>query len=262
MEAQENYCQKEINHIKVLCRLNIVYIVIICLIISVCTLCIIPKCVSEYAFQNFSFASTIVSIVLAVVSIVYSLWSGQKSNNQYIGMSNIESKIDSQLKGFERIEASFANKLAPLNVQLEQIKEDQTKTRETIDKFTNLLGSGTVEHSTTESHKYIYKDAPVFAVITLYMFASVFKTKDKRVPVKSADELLGKYWSGFMVAFSRSLPQHLNYDSTKDGVKLITFDENYFGDASFIKGKLLNDYSNANGIIERVDGFFANSDNN
>lgn len=59
MEAQENYCQKDINHIKVLCRLNIVYIVIICLIISVCTLCIIPKCVSEYAFQNFSFASTI-----------------------------------------------------------------------------------------------------------------------------------------------------------------------------------------------------------
>ena len=52
---------------------HIVYIVIICLIVNVFLLCIVPGRVNDEAYQNFSFAATIVSIVLAVVSIVYSL---------------------------------------------------------------------------------------------------------------------------------------------------------------------------------------------
>lgn len=245
-------CQKDIKQIKVVYRLHLMYVVIICFILMVCTLCIIPRCVSIAAFQNFSFASTIVSIVLAVVSIVYSLWSGQKSNNQYVGMAHIESKIDDQLKGFERIEESISDRLNPINRQIEQIKDDQTKTRAAVDEMKDMLGKDTTSGDKDAKQQYNMEGNPLFADISLYIFAQAH-ANNKVIPVDIAEELIGRYWSGFMVAFSRSHPEKLNYETIGKDIKVTVYNSDYFENVATIKKRILEKSEALKGKLLAID---------
>ena len=54
---------------------HLYYVILIAGLILLFVILLFPYGVSRYAFDNFSFASTITSIVLAVVSIVYSIQS-------------------------------------------------------------------------------------------------------------------------------------------------------------------------------------------
>lgn len=74
-------------------KLHLYYILAICSLIIISILLQIRYPVSEVAFENFSFASTITSIVLAVVSIVYSIQSGNASNIQLNNVRDIDAEI-------------------------------------------------------------------------------------------------------------------------------------------------------------------------
>lgn len=257
MEMQtEREFQKDIQRIKSVYRLHLAYELVICLILMVCALCVIPKYVSEAAFQNFSFASTIVSIVLAVVSIVYSLWSGQKSNNQYMGMAHIESKIDEQLKGFERIEESISNRLNPINVQIAQIKDDQIKTRQAVDKMNDLLGTNSTSEGNSVHQLYNAKGNPLYADISLYVFALAYDRKTS-IPSKLLDKLTGKYWSGFIVAISRTQPEKLNYVNKGGTIMVTAYDTDFFCKASDIKGRILNKSEEMRQTLAEIDNAIA-----
>lgn len=249
---QNEECEKDIKHVKQVYRLHIMYIVIICIIILVTTLCVMPNYVSDSALQNFSFASTIVSIVLAVVSIVYSLWSGQKSSNQYLGMAHIENKIDEQLKGFEHIEEAFNKKLNPINEQIEQIKDNQTQTRKSVDKINDLLDSQTPNTQSGESKKYNVLDNPMYADLSLYIFAQA-NSKKRLINITAIDEILEKYWTGFMVALSRSLPDHFGYKMVSGGVEIEKYDSSSFGTASGIRDRLLKNKEKTQVFLDRID---------
>ena len=75
-------------------KLHLYYILAICSLIIISILLQIRYPVSEVAFENFSFASTITSIVLAVVSIVYSIQSGNASNIQLNNVTSVPLKRD------------------------------------------------------------------------------------------------------------------------------------------------------------------------
>lgn len=72
-------------------RLHLIYgYAIAILVIIAIIICWVLSCkgyVSENAFQNFSFAASIVSIVLALVSIVYTIYSGGNVTNS-VGVSS------------------------------------------------------------------------------------------------------------------------------------------------------------------------------
>lgn len=72
----KSFCRKKVS------ILRLIYVSIIFAIVQVFLLVICPGKISSYAFENFSFASTLISIVLAVVSIVYTLQSGLSSFGQ------------------------------------------------------------------------------------------------------------------------------------------------------------------------------------
>lgn len=252
---QKEICLKDIKYVRQIYRLHLMYIVIICFIVMVSTLCVMPNYVSDSAFQNFSFASTIVSIVLAVVSIVYSLWSGQKSSNQYLGMAHIESKIDEQLKGFEHIEESFNKKLNPINEQIEQIKDNQTQTRKSVDRMNDLLDSQAPNIQVSGSKKYNAADNPMYADLSLYMFAQA-KAGNKIININIIDEILGKYWTGYMVALSRSIPAYLAYKRVPGGVEIDNFDSSSFGTTSEIRERLLKNNEKARNFLDRIDKAF------
>lgn len=151
----------------------------------------------------------------------------EQSNNQYMGMAHIESKIDEQLKGFERIEESISNRLNPINVQIAQIKDDQIKTRHAVDKMNDLLGTNSTSEGNSLHQQYNAKGNPLYADIALYVFALAYDRKTS-IPSKLLDKLTGKYWSGFIVAISRTQPEKLNYEN-KDGKIMVTaYDTDFF----------------------------------
>lgn len=252
-----NECIKDVLHIKTVYRLHLVYIVIICAIIMICTLCIIPTCVSSEAFKNFSFASTIVSIVLAVVSIVYSLWSGQKSNNQYTGIANIERKIDEQLQGFSHIEQSISEKLNPIKNSFDQLTEDQTKTRSEIQELKSLLGDKDVM-SSHNNDKYNLSDYPTFANIALYALC-LSKLANKNIPSKVLEKTIGNYWIGFMVAFSRIYPEKLKYTPNGDSVIITIYDTTYFPEKDKILSELKKTGNSFETLLNELEQYFGDS---
>lgn len=90
-------------------KLHLIYSTIILVLLAVFVILVAPCCVSEFAFSNFSFASTLISIVLAVVSIVYSLQSGLSNNTYKARMDEIQRSISDRMSGLQKIEVSLKN---------------------------------------------------------------------------------------------------------------------------------------------------------
>lgn len=77
---------------------HLVYVVIICIlfITSFLVMLLAPK-ISNDAFQNFSFASTVVSIVLAIISIVFSMWYSRDLSRSFNKFSDLKTDIQDEV---------------------------------------------------------------------------------------------------------------------------------------------------------------------
>ena len=173
---------------------HIVYLVIICLIFNVFLLCIVPGRINEDAYQNFSFAATITSIVLAVVSIVYSLQSGLSSVVQLNGIKDIEAKIGTELTRFANLEASIKNAvregITPLEASMGDIKQRQDEISKSQDILANnwrelMQTTMSVSEKTTETTaeesesttQLLSVDAPQIFYVILYTCICSHKTQ-------------------------------------------------------------------------------------
>ena len=243
-EKDEKTMVSKEAHIKKVYSLHLFYICVICVIISITVICIIPNAVSDAAFQNFSFTSTIVSIVLAVVSIVYSLWSGKSSNSQYDSIRHIERQIDLQLDNFKEIDQSIHSTLEAQQQKLDRIHEDQNR------NFISLIGNST--HDIKQTHDGFSIDSnPSAANVCLFTFSLSFDNK-KELPKKILDKYLQKYWLGYLVALSRSLPEKIKYENANNHLKVTCFDATYFSSTKLEQWIEMNatEYSNMVGEIK------------
>ena len=96
-------------------RLHLVYGYVICGILVLAILvCWILSCtgqISRTAFDNFAFASSIVSIVLAVVSIVHSIHSNSGVVNSVGVLKETEESIRQQVEALKGIEKEIISKV-------------------------------------------------------------------------------------------------------------------------------------------------------
>lgn len=122
-------------------KLHLIYtIVIFLLLITFLVICWVlsAKCViSEYVFDNFAFAATLVSIVLAIVSIVYTIYSGAQTTSSIGVLENVENNITKQLETLQGVE----------NVIKETVKEEQSKSEATLKAYfeQGLFPSGEIK---------------------------------------------------------------------------------------------------------------------
>ena len=79
--------------------------------------------INEYAFNNFSFASTVVSIVLAMMSIVYTFQSGQSSADQLSHIKDIEGRIHQEINRFSDIDERITRALKPIGDSIGDIRQ-------------------------------------------------------------------------------------------------------------------------------------------
>ena len=95
--------------------------------------------INEYAFNNFSFASTVVSIVLAMMSIVYTFQSGQSSADQLSHIKDIEGRIHQEINRFSDIDEQITRALKPIGDSIGDIRQQTSDISKSIKDTTNLL---------------------------------------------------------------------------------------------------------------------------
>lgn len=88
--------------------------------------------INEYAFNNFSFASTVVSIVLAVMSIVYTFQSGQSSADQLSHIKDIEGRIHQEINRFSDIDEQKTRALKPIGDSIGDIRQQTSDINKSI----------------------------------------------------------------------------------------------------------------------------------
>ncbi len=119
--------------------LHLFYVIVIFVIVQLFLLVICPGRINEYAFDNFSFASTVVSIVLAVISIVYTFQSGQSSSDQLSHIKDIEGRIHQEINRFSDIDERITKALKPIGDSIGDIRQQTSDISKSIKDTTNLL---------------------------------------------------------------------------------------------------------------------------
>ena len=185
-------------------RLHLIYGYIISglLLISI-VVCWILSCkglISENAFQNFSFAASIVSIVLAVVSIVYTIYSGAGVSNSVDILQEAEQNIKTQVDALNGLESRIIGALEDVNVDLSsKLSEVQNKMDPFIERNIN-------SEQTTGGDNDIFnlKVNSLFGNILLYICVRAIEL-EKSWPVDIIGNENKLYVQGYLVAMA-SIP--------------------------------------------------------
>lgn len=228
---------------------HIIYIMLICGVVNIFVLLIAPGRINDDAYQNFSFASTLTSIVLAVVSIVYSLQSGLSTFGQLNGMKDIETQISKELAKFSSLENSIKesvqNCLKPLEASMGSIKQQQEVFQKSQEKLTNdvlaqLGPNNSVTNKTNssdgvaESMLISLSGAPQIFALILYTCLCSFETK-KRIPYYLFQKFLGDksyYCQGVVVSLNIYCKDYFEArkENGQNNTHVVTkFDTAYFG---------------------------------
>ena len=102
---------------------HVIYLVILTFTINIFLFVICPGKVNDEAMSNISFASAIVSIVLALVSIIYTLQSGVSSANRLEGIKNIEDNIHEELYKFRSLRDTISEYIDPIRKTVGDIQK-------------------------------------------------------------------------------------------------------------------------------------------
>lgn len=117
-----------------------IYWLILTVVINVFLLTICPGKINDAAMDNISFASTIVSIVLAVVSIIYSLQSGFSSSSQLDSIKDIEGNIKNELTKFQGLRETISDAVRPIESIVGDIQKTTGDLQKAQDNINRNLG--------------------------------------------------------------------------------------------------------------------------
>lgn len=220
---------------------HLLYMAVICIIIMIATLVIIPGRIHDDAYQNFSFAATITSIVLAVVSIVYSLQSGLSNIGQLHTISDIEGKISTEVKKISDIDIRIREIINPLQNQVSDIKDSQDHIIQTQEEIWKEL-SDPVKFTVKEGSSEKQIEGPAILYVVLYA-ALLSYEKGMDMPFHKFAEYVGaqaKYCEGLVdgmsVLSSNIIKVEMGSKPTRKRVS--QFDVNCLGNKDTLKQKI------------------------
>jgi hypothetical protein len=239
--------------------LHLIYVVIICLIIMIFVLCIAPGRINQYAYDNFAFAATITSIVLAVVSIVYSLQSGLSSVGQLNSIREIENQITAELAKFTGIEDAIKKAINPISQQVGDIQKSQDEMHDQMLKLSERPYEST---AITDEHGGSFSEV---MCITLYA-AALSKDKDMDLPFHIFEKYLGakqtRYCEGLLDGISSYNPDKLRVTQGSFSLrrKVDVFNIN---STDFWRSKIqsIEDEKLATNFVKYIDHYYSDKKN-
>lgn len=250
---------------------HLYYVLIIGLLIIVGLILIVPSRVSDTAFDNFSFASTITSIVLAVVSIVYSIQSGNISNIQLDSVRGIDTEIKKQLEGFSHIEDNISKlvngKIASLQDEVKKLSDGQVEISSRILNF----GKNPVSNEIVNGQTANLEKNSAFGDVLLYA-CSLSYAKKKALPAHIFEENLNdfNYWYGYFIALTVTLPNDIQVKYSEDNTsplasKVVCFKEEVLGSTASLRNRLdkfsvENTENSLKLYVKKIDEYFNDSE--
>lgn len=250
---------------------HLIYIAIICLIIIIAVLVIIPGRINEDAYQNFSFASTITSIVLAAVSIIYSIQSGLATGSQMSDVKSIEHNISKEVAKLSGIDKNIRDIIRPLTETVGQISDTQNTMQQTQSKLVAhveklSLNFEPIEVLQSGGDKIKIK-GPVVLSVTIYA-AIMSRQTGMDIPFHKFAEYIGKqatYCEGLLDGLAAVHPDKISISvgSKKTRKVVHTFDEAYFGDAAFweSKTKEINNTRISDQLLKAIKDYYSHHSN-
>ena len=255
---------------------HVIYWGIILLILFIFLLCVAPGRINDDAYHNFSFAATITSVVLAVVSIVYSLQSGLSSVVQLNSIKDVETKIRAELRKFSNLEKSIKSAvkegISPLEASMGRIQESQDYIQESQNKneeywkefMANTQNGHNTPSSTSDSGgKFACnKNVPIIFSVILYACAKSYES-GKMIPFNILEGFFGArcfYCNGAIHTLYILKPDSLSIKPNTDPlqVEVMKFDYAYFGTMDEFKKQIEDGMSAILGkdIINALDEYF------
>lgn len=239
--------------------LHLVYIIIIFVIILLAIWLVAPYVVCEESLMKFEFAATITSIVLALVSIVYSMHSGQGISENLGSMRNASEKIGNVGDKLETIQTSLQTEITHLT-NLEQKMQTLHDKTDRTNQLINEMGQNKNITSTSGNEGiFDYENSSVSGLIIIYACSLAYKN-GKPFPAEYTGNPF--YAHGYITALEISASKHFRALAYPNGViQVSVFNEAYFGkatDVNYISAQMdgKSGYAQAQEALENIKKFY------
>jgi len=266
---------------KKILKLHLIYWAIIFAILFVCLICIIPGYVNDRAFDNFSFASIIVSIVLAVVSIVYSFRSKSFTSDNIAGIREIENSINDKLQKFDTLQNNISTDvqsaisegvgkaISEIRDDVGNLKEDQADIKQSMSQIVQdqkkyFEPETKIDSSKTEKRTVI--SGPSFiGKVAMYIASRCHDTK-KELVISSIDSLISSdkdYYWGYYSALASCLPDYFRYGVSFNPITFSfpDYNEDKLGTSDYWKSEVMNteEKTLSEDYINKIELYLENS---
>lgn len=207
-------------------KLHLIYCLVISgVILSAVVICWIISANSEVsaaALQNFSFAATISSIVLAVVSITYSIYSGAGMSGSIGVMQSAEEEIRKQVAALQNIDSRIIDAVKDGNRPLAEQVASVAEQIQPLQK----AGLQASAPSKDSSDLFDTENTSLFGMYIIYMCLKWEET-GKSWPLDILGNENSLYLYGYLIAMSSvpSLKFSLSLDSSANMVQECSFSE-------------------------------------
>lgn len=262
-------------------RLHIRYVIFICLLVCLFIILVTPCHVSDEAFHNFSFAATITSIVLAVVSIVYSFYSSGGLTMSIGEMKQVEQELEDEIRNIPDLKNHVSQTVDDLKNNIlraldENRQASDSKTEKLFESFNNEMSKyransekGNEDKNESggqsESEHFNYSYNSILGNLLVYVLYKSWTTK-RPFNISSISQIISQsgvdYLKGYLVALAMNTDKfrYVN-DETFTTITVKELDSAYF-DLDKIKKQIIDsrdkeetkeDYKNK---MKAVDDFF------
>lgn len=244
-------------------RLHLIYWAVIFILLAIFLLLIAPGCVNQKAFENFSFASTLISIVLAVVSIVFSFRTKSNASENIAGIREIERNIESKLQKFDSLKNEIVDEVKgitrPIEDDVSSIRQGQmeasTQMQRMLDKMAQKsVGSG-------DSDGKLLSSASFYGNVMMYALCKA-KQSGKAIDMQKIgldfNDNYDYFW-GFWVALTALKGRPFEYEESGRIITVTKFDETQLGDMEYWKAKIniYKDKAEVKKYMDTVDEYFS-----
>lgn len=244
---------------------HLIYIIVISVIFIIVALVVLPGRINNDAYQNFSFAATVTSIVLAVVSIVYSLQSGLKSSGQMESIRGIEQSISNEIKKFSDIDEKIRQALDPISNQVGDIKKSQGDIKQAQDSLQSEIFKIT-SMSFGQGENGVKFEGP--RILSVVLFAAArSKEKGMDMPYHKFFKHIGmqsRYCEGLLdgLAAVQSVKIKVEEGSRPSRKKVTEFDFDIYGNADTLKRSAIEVADDkTRKLIDDIDDYFSDIKN-
>lgn len=247
------------NNSKQINVLHLRYLIIIFLIVLLAFVLVCHYAIADEAFKQFSFAATITSIILAVVSIIYTISSGSGMSAHMEAMQNIERDIKEQVNTFSTIDDKIR---AALDSTKETICAKVGDVQKDVTTLADAYSSASKKNALSDDSSWNTNlNSPFGNAFLILCKRACAEKKVIRYDIISDDAKTKSYLHGYLVALNTALPKKIEiHPCDEEKLEVRRFDDSYFTNIENYKPaqKVESAYQK---MLQSIDAFFKEEKN-